>query len=167
MKKITFLTCGGTIDKDYATSKWSYDFEIREPKIRDILDKLRLNIPIDVVSVLAKDSLDMDDADRQKILEVAKNTQSKHIIITHGTDTMIDTAKVLQQIEDKIIVLVGSSLPYIFRNSDAEFNIGFAVWSVNTLSDIWKNWVYICMNGELFDIHNVEKTQEWVFRRVA
>lgn len=167
MKKITFITCGWTIDKDYATSKWSYDFEIREPKIPDILDKLRLNIEIDIVPVLAKDSLDMNDEDRQLVLKAVMNAPSENIIITHGTDTMIDTAKVLQSIPSKRIILVGSSLPYIFRNSDADFNIWFAVGSINTLSDIWKTGVYISMNGELFDSSKVEKGEDGVFRKIA
>ena len=166
MKKITFITCGGTIDKDYATSKWSYDFMIGEPKVQDILDKLRLNMQIDIVSILAKDSLDMNDEDRKIVLNAVKNSPSENIIITHGTDTMIDTAKVLQSIPFKRIILVGSSLPYIFRNSDADFNIWFAVGSVNTLSDIWKTWVYISMNGMLFDSTKVEKGEDGVFRRV-
>lgn len=167
MKKITFITCGGTIDKDYATSKWSYDFMIWTPKIQDILAKLRLNMEIEINPVLAKDSLDMNDEDRKLVLNAVKNTQCENIIITHGTDTMIDTAKSLQEVKDKVIVFVGSSLPYIFRNSDADFNIWFAVGSVNILSDIWKTGVYICMNGELFDTAKVEKGEDGVFRKIS
>lgn len=166
MKKITFITCWWTIDKDYETSKWSYHFIIWKPKIQDILDKLRLNMQIDIIPVLAKDSLDMNDEDRKIVLNAVKNSPSENIIITHGTDTMIDTAKVLQEVKDKVIILVGSSLPYIFRNSDADFNIGFAVWSVNTLADLWKTGVYITMNGELFESTKVEKGEDGVFRRV-
>lgn len=166
MKKITFITCGGTIDKDYATSKGSYDFMIGEPKVQDLLEKLRLNMHIDILPVLAKDSLDMNHVDRETVLEAVKNSPSENIIITHGTDTMIETAKILQEVKDKVIVLVGSSLPYIFRNSDADFNIWFAVGSINTLSDVWKTGVYISMNGMLFDSTKVEKGEDGVFRKI-
>jgi L-asparaginase len=164
--KITFLTCWWTFDKDYATSKWSYDFIISEPKIKDILAKLRLNIEINIISVLKKDSLDMDDNDRQKVFEAVKNADSENIIIIHWTDTMIDTWKIIKQATDKTIILVGSSLPYIFRNSDADFNIWFAVWSINLLNQISKKWVFLAMNWELFDIDNVIKTQEWIFKKI-
>jgi len=168
MKNITFITCGWTFDKDYSTSKGSYDFIIWEPKIWEILKKLRLNVntKIEINSIIKKDSLDMDDNDRQIILDTIKNTEVENIIIIHWTDTMIDTGKFIQEIENKIIILVWSSLPYIFRNSDADFNIWFAIWSLNTLNILNKKWIYISMNGELFDIKNVEKTQEWIFKAI-
>lgn len=166
MKKITFITCWWTFDKDYSISKWSYNFIIWEPKIKDILKKLRLNIKSDVISIFKKDSLDMNQKDRNNILKTIKELKNKNIIIVHWTDTMIETWQTLLEIKDKRIILVWSSLPYIFRNSDAEFNIWFAIWSLNMLEISSKVWIFIAMNWELFDINNVEKTENWIFKKI-
>lgn len=166
MKKILFISCWWTIDKDYNTCKWSYDFVIWKSRIHDITWNKSLNIEIKVIEHIRKDSLDMDDEDRKNILDIIENSDTENVIITHWTDTMVETWKVLQKIQDKRIILVWSSLPYVFKNSDAEFNIWFAIWTINILDDFWKNWVYVCMSWECFDVDNVQKNEDWRFSRV-
>ncbi|MCH8262329.1 MAG: asparaginase, partial [Proteobacteria bacterium] len=103
------------------------------------------------------DSLDMDDNDRQQILASCLACDESRIVITHGTDTMVETSQVLAAgIKDKTIVLLGAMVPYQFKNSDALFNLGCAIAAVQTLS----NGVYITMNGEVFNYHEVLKNKE-------
>jgi len=167
MEKILIVTTGWTIDKDYSTKKWTRDLEIWEPAIERIFEYGRLfNIKKEIVSLLKKDSLDMTDEDRQKIKDFIESRPEKGVIITHWTDTMIDTWKVLQELKNKkSIVLVGSSLPEKFKNTDAAVNAWFALWVLRILLKENKTWVYICMNWEVFDIDNVEKWEDWIFRK--
>ena len=95
----------------------------------------------------------MDDADRQLIFESVKSAEEDHIIITHGTDTMVETAKVLSKITDKTIIITGALQPALFKTSDAMFNIGCAIAAVQTLPAN----VYIAMNGQIFTHDNVVK----------
>lgn len=160
---ITFVACWWTIDKDYSILKGSYDFIIWKPRIANILKNIRLNYWFEVIELIKKDSLDMTDDDRNLILETVKKVKNDKIIITHWTDTMIDTWEKLKQIKDKKIILIWSSKPQIFKDSDADFNIWFAMWVINTIN---KNWIYIVMNWELFEIGSVEKTQEGFFKKL-
>ena len=162
-KNIIFVTCWWTIDKDYSILKGSYDFIIWKPRIANILENIRLNYWFEVIELIKKDSLDMTDDDRNLILETVKKVKNDKIIITHWTDTMIDTWEKLKQIKDKKIILIWSSKPQIFKDSDADFNIWFAMWVINTIN---KNWIYIVMNWELFEIGSVEKTQEGFFKKL-
>ncbi|MDO9575611.1 MAG: asparaginase domain-containing protein, partial [bacterium] len=91
--KITFIQTGGTIDKDYPKLAKGYGFEIGEPAVKRILEKVNPNFGFEIISILKKDSLDITDEDREKIYEVCVKADSDKIIITHGTDTMIETAK--------------------------------------------------------------------------
>ena len=151
MKLIHFLCAGGTIDKIYFDAK--SDYQIGEPAVEQMLNEMPVHFDYLVSSVLKKDSLEMDDTDRQKILEAVKNCQQERIIITHGTDTMTNTARVLAQVTGKIIVLTGAMAPAIFRDTDALFNVGCAISAVQVLEE----GVYIAMNGEIFDALNVCK----------
>ena len=151
MKSIHFMCAGGTIDKIYFDAK--SDYQIGEPAVEQMLDEMPVHFDYLVSSVLKKDSLEMDDTDRQKILEAVKNCQQERIIITHGTDTMTNTARVLAQVTGKIIVLTGAMAPAIFRDTDALFNVGCAISAVQVLEE----GVYIAMNGEIFDALNVCK----------
>ncbi len=153
--KITFVTTGGTIDKDYASCAGTYNFEISEPAIKDILAKINPNFGYEIISVLKKDSLDMDDKDRDLVFDVCNDLKTNKIIITHGTDTMVDTAKRLSSIKDKVIILVGSSKPEKFKGSDASFNVGCAVGAINCL----KKGIYVAMNGIIYDWHSCKKEQ--------
>src|SRR6185503_20758207 len=119
--KILFLQTGGTIDKDYPKTFRGYNFEISEPAVKRILAKVHPNFSSTIVSVLKKDSMDFIDKDRQKIYDVCAKAKEENIIITHGTDTMVQTAEKLHTITDKRIVLTGSLRPEKFSDSDAMF----------------------------------------------
>jgi L-asparaginase len=143
--KIVFIQTGGTIDKDYPKTTKGYAFEISEPAVRRILDKLNPSFEYEVLSVLKKDSLDITKEDREKILKICKDSNSNKIIITHGTDTMLETAKILSIIKDKTIVITGAMRPERFSNSDAPINIGMALGAVNAL----EKGIYIAMHGRV------------------
>ena len=165
MDKLTILTCWWTIDKDYWVWKWIYDVEPGNPVVGEILKKNKVNYNFDLIEVLRKDSLDMTDEDRQKIKEVLEKVDNNKILITHGTDTMIETWKVLWDIKDKLIVLVWAARPYAMKDSDAEFNVAYALWVLDILSQIKKKWVYVAMNWQYFNVKEVEKWEDGVFRK--
>ncbi len=154
--KITFVTTGGTIDKDYASCAGTYNFEIAEPAIKKILHNINPNFEFEIISVLKKDSLDMDDKDRQLVFDTCKDVKNNKIIITHGTDTMVKTAKKLSSIKNKTIILLGSSKPERFKDSDASFNVGTAVGAINCL----ENGIYVAMNGRVYEWHECQKNKE-------
>ncbi len=152
--KIKFITTGGTIDKIYFDARSEY--EVGPPQVLDILKEANVTFQFEVESILAKDSLDMTDEDRQLIRRKIESDPNNRIIITHGTDTMIQTALVLQGIPAKTIVLTGSMQPARFRNTDAVFNIGTAIGAVQNLPP----GVYITMNGQIFDPRRIRKNRE-------
>jgi len=154
--KITFIQAGGTIDKEYAEKAGVYNFEINEPASKRVLKRARPNFEYDIVSVLKKDSLDMDDSDRQKVYDACVKTESDKIVITHGTDTMVNTAEKLGDIKDKTIVIVGASQPEKFMDSDAQFNIGVAVGAINVL----EKGIYIAMSGRIYKPDEVQKQKD-------
>lgn len=152
--KLAIFTTGGTIDKIYFDAK--SDYHVGEPQIKVILDRVGATMDYDVTEIFHKDSLDITDADRQTILEHVLKAQADNIILTHGTDTMVETANVLKQrVTGKTIVLVGSLTPARFRETDAEFNIGVAVGAVQSLPE----GVYIAMNGQVFNPDMVRKNR--------
>ena len=110
-------------------------------------------IPFTVVPVMRKDSLHINAEDREQLKAVIEGRDEQHILITHGTDSMVETAKVLSSIPDKTMVLTGALNPASFRGSDAEFNIGTAVGAVQSLPP----GVYIAMNGRIWDPAKVKK----------
>ena len=152
--KIKFITTGGTIDKVYfdATS----EYEVGPPQVREVLQEGNVTFPFEVESVLAKDSLEMTDADRQLIRHRIEVDDNARIVITHGTDTLVQTALALTGIPGKTIVLTGSMQPARFRNTDAIFNIGTAIGAVQSLPP----GVYIAMNGQVFDPTRLRKNRE-------
>ena len=143
--KITFIQTGGTIDKDYPKTTKGYAFEIAEPAVKRILEKLNPVFEYEVIPALKKDSLDINEQDRERILKVCKETNSKKIIITHGTDTMLETAKVLSKIKDKTVIITGAMRPERFSNSDAPITVGMAIGAVTVLG----NGIYIEMHGKI------------------
>ena len=143
--KIEIITTGGTIDKIYFDAKSS--FEIGEPQIGDVLREANLTVNYQITPLLRKDSLDIDDADRELIKNAVMKSSVEKIVITHGTDTMIKTAKYLLGITGKTIVLTGAMQPARFRYTDAIYNIASALTSVQILPE----GVWIAMNGQLFD----------------
>ncbi|MFO7313784.1 asparaginase domain-containing protein [Rhodothermus marinus] len=151
---VKIFTTGGTIDKVYFDAKSTY--EVGDPQIVDILREANVTIDWELETLFRKDSLDLTDEDRAVIVEKVRQESCPRILITHGTDTMIETAKALQGIPGKTIVLVGSLSPARFKSSDAEFNIGFALAAVQTLP----SGVYIAMNGRIFHPDRVRKNRE-------
>ena len=152
--KIKIYTVGGTIDKVYFDRKSIY--EVGEPKVGEILKEANVNLEYEISSILHKDSIDMTDEDRQLIFDKIASDEHRHILLTHGTDTMIQTAKKLSTIPDKVIVLTGAMAPARFKYSDAAFNIGGAVAAVQVLTP----GVYIAMNGRIFDPDRIKKNLE-------
>ena len=142
--KIKIITTGGTIDKIYFDQK--SEFQVGDPQIAEALKGANVTLEYEVFSLLRKDSLDMTDADRKLIHDTVSADSSRLFVITHGTDTMIRTARALQDISGKVIVLTGAMQPARFRMTDAVFNIACAVTAVQLLSD----GVYIAMNGRIF-----------------
>ena len=143
--QLEIFTTGGTIDKVYFDSKST--FEVGEPQIVEVLREANLTVDYQVTSLMRKDSLEMTDEDRLIIRQAVQDSRAAHIVITHGTDTMIDTAKALSGITGKTIVLTGAMQPARFRLTDAVFNIASAMMAAQTLSA----GVYIAMNGRIFN----------------
>jgi L-asparaginase len=143
--KIKFITTGGTIDKVYFDAKSEY--EVGPPQVAELLHEANVTFQFEIESVLRKDSLDMTDADRDLIREKVVGDPYMRIVVTHGTDTMVQTARKLIGIAGKTIVLTGSMQPARFRVTDAEFNLGTAVAAAQALPP----GVYIAMNGRIFD----------------
>ena len=140
---ITILTTGGTIDKIYFDQKSEY--QVGDPQARGVLERANVVLEYEVESILKKDSLDFTDADRELVRQKIATSPAERVIVTHGTDTMVTTAKVLQGIPGKTIVLTGSMYPAQYRDSDAVFNLGCAVTAVQILPP----GVYITMNGRV------------------
>lgn len=149
-----FIT-GGTIDKHYNELNGELHFD--HSFIPNILEQGRCTVDISTETLLSKDSLEMNDLDRELIFKACHKAGESHIIITHGTDTMVQTAKSLSnRLEGKVVVLVGAMIPYAFKKSDALFNMGCAVTAVQCLQE----GVYIVMNGHVFSWDNVLKNKE-------
>jgi L-asparaginase len=154
---IKILTTGGTIDKIYfdATS----EYEIGDPTIPHIFHEVGVYAEYELESLMRKDSLDLTDADRSIIRQRCEDSQHDKILITHGTDTMCQTAEHLISdggIKGKTIVLTGALAPARFRVTDAVFNLGLAMGAVQSMPP----GVYIAMNGEIFIAGNVRKNRK-------
>jgi L-asparaginase len=153
MDQLCIVTTGGTIDKIYFDDK--SDFQIGDPQIGEILRSIGVGFAFEVIPLLRKDSLHLDADDRDLIRRVIEAQPQRHVLVTHGTDTMVDTALALQGIADKTIVLTGALNPALFRGTDAVFNIGCAVAAVQCLPP----GVYIAMNGRIWDPARVRKNR--------
>lgn len=151
MDELCIVTTGGTIDKIYFDDK--SDFQVGEPQIGRILQELGVAFRFNVIPILRKDSLHLTTGDRELLRDTIAAQPARNVLVTHGTDSMVETAKVLAQIPDKTIVLTGALNPARFRGSDAEFNIGCAVGAVQSLPP----GVYIAMNGRIWDPAKVRK----------
>ena len=151
MDNLLIVTTGGTIDKVYFDAK--SDYQVGEPQIGRILQELGVAFRFHVIPLLRKDSLFVDDADRQLLRATIAAQEETCVLVTHGTDTMVQTAAVLADIPGKTIVLTGALNPARFAGSDAEFNIGCAVGAVQSLPP----GAYIAMNGRIWDPARVRK----------
>ncbi len=154
MQHLSIVTTGGTIDKVYFDDKSAY--EIGDPQIGKILESLGVAFNFDVLPALRKDSLHLDDSDRDLLRRLIEAQPHRHVLVTHGTDTMVETAAVLRQIEGKVIVMTGALNPARFQGSDAVFNIGCAVGALQCL----ENGVYIAMNGRIWNPAHVRKNRD-------
>ena len=154
-KFIQLYVTGGTFDKDYNFITGELYF--KDTHLGRMFDTGRSTLNIDVKTLMMVDSLEMSDADRDIIIHSCKNAKTHKIIITHGTDRMVQTAKELAQhpeLKEKTIILTGAMIPYAFgTSSDGFFNLGASVAFVQTLGP----GVYVCMNGRYFSSDNVRK----------
>jgi L-asparaginase len=152
---IRIFVTGGTFDKEYDELTGTLNF--RRTHIEEMLDRgrCRLDVEIDVLMML--DSLDMNEAHRDLIVQSARRCAESQIVISHGTDTMVETASALAAgVTDKTIVLTGAMVPYAFGSSDGLFNLGSALSFVQTLP----TGVYLAMNGRCFRWDNVRKNRD-------
>jgi L-asparaginase len=150
---ILFLQAGGTIDKDYPRTVKGYGFEITGPSVMRILKKIRPSFSFDVKPILKKDSQDITPFDLKKIIDFCRKAKEDKIIITHGTDTIIETAKQLSVLKNKTIILTGAFLPEKFKDSDAEFNVGVAIGAISSVP----RGAYVAMNGMVFSFDKVKR----------
>lgn len=151
---IHVFTTGGTIDKVYFDQL--SEFQVGDPQVQDVLKPIVPAFEFKVEALMRKDSLELDDSDRATIRARVEACDARHILLTHGTDTMRETARALASIPGKTIVLTGALAPARFKESDAVFNLGFAFASVQLL----KPGVYLAMNGAVFDPFHVTKNRD-------
>ncbi|MBR9834549.1 MAG: asparaginase [Alphaproteobacteria bacterium] len=149
--KLHIFTTGGTIDKVYFDAL--SEFQVGETALNAILREANVSFEHEITSLMRKDSLDMTDDDRVLVREAVRASPCRHILITHGTDTMAKTARALIDIEGKTIVFTGAMQPAALRSTDAIFNIGYAI----AATQLQPPGVYIAMNGHVFDAAHVTK----------
>lgn len=148
---IEIFTTGGTIDKVYFDA--NSEFEIGDSLVEELLAESNIREGFSTTGLMRKDSLEMTDEDREAIRAAVSRCPAEYVLITHGTDTMAETARTLLSVRGKTIVLTGAMQPARMRHSDAVFNIGYAWAAVRLLP----HGVYIAMNGEVFEAGSVRK----------
>jgi L-asparaginase len=142
---LLFVQTGGTIDKDYPRTRGGYAFEIADPAVERILQQVHPSFEYRVVSVARKDGLDLTNDDLCAIRDTCVAAEAMRIVITHGTDTLHETAQALSDVDGKVIVLTGAMRPERFSDSDASFNVGVAIGAVQALPP----GVYVAMHGQV------------------
>jgi len=151
---IRLLITGGTFDKEYDEIHGKLYF--KDTHLNEMLRLGRCRADVKVRTLMMVDSLEMTDGDRHLILENCRRAHEERIVITHGTDTMEDTARLLGEgLKDKTVVLTGAMVPYAFHSSDGLFNLGSAI----SLAQCLPHGVYIAMNGRFFTWDNVKKNR--------
>lgn len=156
---ISILVTGGTIDKDYQATTGELIFP--QTHIHELLQQANCTLDYELKVLMLKDSLEMHNQDRELIWSELEQLDTNKIVITHGTDTMVETGLFLQQklhanqVADKTIVLTGAMRPFKLGRSDASFNMGCAIMAAN----ISKPGIFIAMNGQLFEIDRVKKNK--------
>jgi L-asparaginase len=149
-----FIT-GGTFDKEYNELDGKLFF--KDTHLPEMLKLGRCKVPVEIRTLMLVDSLEMTDADRQIIVEQCRKCKEDRIVITHGTDTMEETARVLgKSITDKTIILTGAMVPYKFGSSDGLFNLGSAL----AFAEALPHGIYVAMNGRCFMWDNVKKNKK-------
>ena len=157
---IQVFVTGGTFDKEYNFIDGTLYF--KDTHLPKMFDRGRCTVDIDVKTLMMLDSLKMTEADREIIAYNCRRAEADRIVLTHGTDTMVETARHLANagIEDKTIVITGAMIPYAFGNSsDGFFNLGAAIPFVQVLQP----GIYVAMNGRFFDWNNVRKNKKTGF----
>lgn len=149
-----FIT-GGTFDKEYNEITGKLYFN--DTHLHDLLDMGRSKVPVEIRTLMMVDSLEMTDQDRELIAHQCNQSEENKIVITHGTDTMGETARVLaEKVKNKTIILTGAMIPIKFGSSDGLFNLGSALAFAQTLP----SGVYVAMNGRYFNWDNVRKNKQ-------
>lgn len=152
---IHILVTGGTFDKEYNERTGQLYF--RQTHLAEMLERGRSRVPVSICPLMMVDSLEMSDADRARIVQHCREAEEERIVITHGTDTMTDTAAaVAREGLDKTVVLTGAMIPWTFGSSDGLFNLGSALSFVQVLPA----GVYVAMNGKCFAWDRVRKNRE-------
>lgn len=151
---VAIFTTGGTLDKVYFDALSRY--EVGTPVVKGILQEAGVGVPYAVTSLMQKDSLELTDADRAAIRSAIEKAEETRVLVTHGTDTMIETANALAGLADKTIVLTGALKPARFRDTDAVFNVAAAFVAVQILPP----GVWIVMNGRVFDPRHARKNRD-------
>ena len=154
-KKIKIFITGGTFDKEY--NELTGELYFKNSHMYELLELGRCRLDVDIETLMMVDSLEMSKTERNYIIQKCIQEPIKQIIITHGTDTMVKTARILaDSVNDKTIILTGAMIPVRFGSSDGLFNMGSALSFVQTLSP----GVYIAMNGQIFNQENVRKNKK-------
>jgi len=149
-----FIT-GGTFDKEY--NEITGQLYFNDTHMHDLLDMGRSKVKVEIRTLMMVDSLEMTDEDRELIARQCIQCEEEKIVITHGTDTMADTAKLLaSEVKDKTVILTGAMIPIKFGSSDGLFNLGSALAFAQTLP----HGVYVAMNGRYFNWDNVRKNKQ-------
>ena len=161
---IRILVTGGTFDKEYDEVRGRLFF--KDTHVHEMLAKGRSRVPVSIRTLMMIDSLEMTDADRALVVEQCRQSDEDRLVVTHGTDTMVETAAVLAQglaVADKTVVLTGAMVPFAFGSSDGLFNIGSAL----SFAQVRPPGVYVARNGRCFPWHNVRKNRaEGVFEEI-
>ena len=153
MNKLVILTTGGTIDKVYFDA--ASEFQVGAPVIEALLAKMNVDFDVSLNQLMRVDSLDMTDRHRGLIHRAVEESDAEYILITHGTDGMVETANGLKNVGEKKIILTGALQPAAFAENDAVFNIGCAIGALQIVD----SGVYIAMNGRIFDAKKVVKNR--------
>ncbi len=152
---IRLFVTGGTFDKEYDEIHGTLEF--RDTHLPEMLTMGRSRLDVRIRTLMMVDSLDMTDADRELIASNCNDAPEQNVVITHGTDTMVTTARLLAaSVPDKTIVLTGAMIPIAFGSSDGLFNLGGAL----SVAQVLPPGVYVAMNGRVFDWDNVEKNRD-------
>lgn len=151
---VAVFTTGGTLDKVYFDALSRY--QVGKPVVEGILEEAGVTAAFEVRALMQKDSLELNDADRAVIRAAIEAAPERRILVTHGTDTMVETARALAGLAGKTIVLTGALKPARFRDTDAVFNVGAAFVAAQTLPE----GTWIVMNGRVFDPEHVRKNRD-------
>ena len=160
---IRILVTGGTFDKEYDEVRGRLFF--KDTHVQEMLAKGRSRVPVSIRTLMMIDSLDMTDADRALVVEQCRTCDERRIVVTHGTDTMVETAAAIAaaDLAGKTVVLTGAMIPYAFGSSDGLFNLGSAL----SFAQVLPPGIYVAMNGQHFRWDEVRKNRDTaMFERV-